>query len=156
MSDEPPLMPSSDPAQPKAAPRISIAAVWSLVFGVSSFCLWLFGSVPALILGTIALVKINASQGRLEGKGLAIAGLVTGGVGVIAGLFSMAFLAGLMMPILNKVQGEAKLTRQMTDMKVLMIACRIYAGGHDGNFPDELKDLYPDHIDDESQLMTRG
>jgi hypothetical protein len=66
------------PYQP-TQPKTSGMAVTSLVFGILSFCMWIFASIPALILGFIALGKINKSQGQVGGKGIAIAGLVTGG-----------------------------------------------------------------------------
>ena len=63
-----------------SGPRTSGMAITSLVLGVSSFVLWILTGIPAVVLGTIALVRINRSNGRLKGDGLAIAGIVTGGV----------------------------------------------------------------------------
>ena len=59
-------------------------AVASLVLGI----IWIYwvGSILALIFGYIAKRQIDASEGRQTGRGLAIAGIVLGwvGVGVLA------------------------------------------------------------------------
>lgn len=156
MSEEPPEMPPSQSSTLPAVQKTSVAAVWSLVFGVSSFCTWLLGSIPALILGGLALSRINGSQGQLGGRGIAIAGMVTGGVGTIAGLFTAAMLAGIFIPVFSGTLNKAKITRQMNDVKIIAITCRAYAADHDGNFPAELKELYPDYIQDENALKTYG
>jgi uncharacterized membrane protein len=44
--------------------------------------MWWIGSVLALVLGMVALSQIEASQGRQTGRGMAIAGVVLGLVGV--------------------------------------------------------------------------
>ena len=133
-----------------------MAAIWSLVFGISSFCLWILGAIPALILGTVALININKSQDQLEGKRLAIAGVITGGMGLFMGLFSVAMLAGMFMPAFAQVQAKAKITQQTSQVNLLVISCQSYALDHDGDFPVELKDLHPEYIDDESLLKTFG
>jgi hypothetical protein len=49
--------------------------------------LWWVGSTLAVVFGHVALGQIERSQGRLGGRGLAIAGLVLGYIGLF-------FLAG--------------------------------------------------------------
>jgi len=63
--------------------KTSALAIWSLVLGVLSFCLWI-PALPALVLGIFALVKIGGSEGKLTGRGLAIGGLVTSGLALLA------------------------------------------------------------------------
>jgi hypothetical protein len=85
------------PVNPAAfAPRQTNGlAVASLVLGI----LWLFwiGSILAVIFGHVALNQIKAQEGpsRPEGKGLAIAGLVLGyvGVGTLTAWFFLFLLA---------------------------------------------------------------
>lgn len=64
-------------------------AVASLVLGI----LWIFwlGSVLALIFGYIAMGQIKKTSGRQGGKGLAIAGIVLGWIGVAILLLTLAF-----------------------------------------------------------------
>lgn len=58
-------------------------------FAVASFVLgllWLYwvGSVLAIVFGYVALNQIDARRGRQGGRGMAIAGLILGFVGVLA------------------------------------------------------------------------
>lgn len=64
---------------PIPATRSSGAAITSLVLGILSFvvCLLPLGLI-AVIFGHIALSQIRKSSGQLTGRGMAIAGLVTG------------------------------------------------------------------------------
>ena len=82
--------------------KTSKAAVASLVCGILGLCLL----VPSLfggILGIIALIKINKSQGTLKGSGLAIGGLVTSCLSIItAGIF-----ASMLLPALARAKAKA-------------------------------------------------
>ncbi len=144
MNQAPPLTAISNPV----APKTSLAAVLSMVFGLLSLCLSIFGTIPALILGIVALVKINGSQGQLTGKGFAITGIVTGGMGV----FVSAILLAMAMPAFVAVQEKAKEAKQINDVRILLVACQDFAAAHDGKYPGALKELSPDFISDESIL----
>jgi hypothetical protein len=69
------------PPQPTSTNGMAIA---SLVLGI----LWLYwiGSILALIFGYIAKRQIDESQGRQTGRGMAIAGIVLGWIGVGVGI----------------------------------------------------------------------
>jgi Domain of unknown function (DUF4190) len=56
-------------------------AVASLVLGVL-FCMVVTG-ILAVIFGNVALNRIDASQGTERGRGLAIAGIVLGWIGIV-------------------------------------------------------------------------
>ena len=72
---------SSLPVQPQ--PKTSALAVWSLVLGVLSLmCFSILAAIPGVICGHKAISRIGKSGGGLSGKGLAIAGLVTGYIGI--------------------------------------------------------------------------
>jgi hypothetical protein len=62
------------------APRVSGLAIASMVLGIIWFY-WI-GSVLALIFGFIALAQIRRSNGWRTGRGMAIAGVVLGFVGM--------------------------------------------------------------------------
>lgn len=67
-------------------------AIASLVLGIAGIPLFTFyGVVPivALILGAFGNAQIRRSAGRQGGKGMAIAGMILGGVGI---LFAIVFL----------------------------------------------------------------
>jgi hypothetical protein len=71
-----------DPAAPPAprTPKVDGLAIAALVLGI--VWIWWIGSVLAIIFGIIAIKRISKSEGWRTGKGMAIAGLVLGLVGV--------------------------------------------------------------------------
>lgn len=60
--------------------RTNGLAIASLVLGI--VWLWWIGSILAVILGHVALGQIGRSDGTESGRGLAVAGLVLGWIGV--------------------------------------------------------------------------
>ena len=64
-------------------------AIASMVLGI----LWLYwiGSILALIFGFIAKNQIDQSQGRQAGRGMAVAGIVLGWIGVGTLLLLLVF-----------------------------------------------------------------
>lgn len=148
--NQPPPIPFVRSSQALADSKTSLVAIWSLVFGVLSFFLWVVGAILALILGVIALVQISGSQERLQGKGLAIAGLVTGGVGLIVGLI----LVGIAMPLFEEIQGDYKANKQAVELRDLAKHCLEYASDNQSQLPRALEDLYPDYVDNKKMLQT--
>tara|TARA_R110002096_G_scaffold61249_2_gene152261 strand:+ start:3011 stop:3622 length:612 start_codon:yes stop_codon:yes gene_type:complete len=133
-----------------APPQISRAAIWSLVLGILSItCLWILGSIPAIILGVVALKKIGRSPESTGGRGQAIAGIITGGVGIVAGLIPIGIVASIALPAFAQVKEESE---QITEMKLLNNACKIYAIENNNEFPPSLQQLFPDFIENESLL----
>jgi len=73
-------VPGSQPPYPYGGPprETSVTAVLSLVLGILGWIsCWLLGSIPAIICGHLGL-RETARDPNLEGRGLAIAGLVLG------------------------------------------------------------------------------
>ena len=84
----------------------SAKAVWSLLVGLAAIGLSVLtafsavlGMVPsvvagffAVLLGMLALSEIRRSAGRQTGRGLAAAGIVAGGLGMLIGPFGLASL----------------------------------------------------------------
>jgi Domain of unknown function (DUF4190) len=68
------------PFPPPIYVRTNGFAVAALVLGIVWF--WWIGSILAVIFGAVALHQIDRSRGTQGGKGLAVAGLVLGLVGV--------------------------------------------------------------------------
>lgn len=79
-------------------------AVASLVLGIVWF--WGLGSILALVLGYVAKSQIDQSRGAEGGRGMAIAGIVLGWVGV----------AGILLMILLMVSGVAWMPWMPMDM----------------------------------------
>jgi hypothetical protein len=72
------------------APATSPWAIASLILSIAS---WLgligLGAVLGVIFGHIALNEINRSQGQLQGRGIATAGLIIGYVHIAAGICAL-------------------------------------------------------------------
>lgn len=79
--------------QPYVPVKTNGLAVASLVLGI----LWLYwvGSILALVFGMIAKSQIDAAAGTQQGRGLAIAGIVLGWVGVGFLLLFVLFFGGI-------------------------------------------------------------
>ena len=74
----------------------SSKATIALVLGIVSLvACCLFAGIPAMILGRQATREIDASGGRLGGRGLATAGFVTGLISTVLSLLALALLVGV-------------------------------------------------------------
>jgi hypothetical protein len=124
MADEAPP-PLQSPA------RTSRLAVASLVLGILGCT-----SIVGLVLGIVGLVKINNSQGRLRGRGLAIAGICVSAFMVFVGIPAVATLAGFALPALAKAKEKAQYERCLSNMQQLAMATRAYAGDSGNRLPN--------------------
>ncbi|MDF1738152.1 MAG: DUF4190 domain-containing protein [Verrucomicrobiales bacterium] len=151
MSSEPPLIVSPNQPTAKVTPP---GAVWSLVFGILSlFCLWILGSIPAIILGAISIKKAKANPETVGGEGLALAGIITGSIGVFTGLVAVGIMASIAMPAYNVAKDRADETMAMQSVREVALATINYSTSQpDGKFPETLNELIPEFIADESKL----
>jgi len=108
------------------ASKTSGMAVTSLVLG----CLGCTSPI-GLVLGIIALVRINKSQGRLRGQGLALAGIIVSAVLLLVGLLSSA----MVLPALSSAKAKATRTRCVNNVRQLSVALMMYAADHNDQFP---------------------
>ena len=80
--------------------RTSRLAIVSLTLGIGSLLGIFVTGIPAIIVGVVALRKINRSQGSLVGRSLAIAGIATGAV---FGFMCAPFTLALMLPLVQVI-----------------------------------------------------
>jgi len=97
---------------PVSAAKTSALAITSLVLGSISMvpCFGFITVVPSLVMGGIALRKIRKSDGALKGKGIAIGGLCTGGVGLIVAALMVAWTMWLWRTVSNPRPPESPTT----------------------------------------------
>ncbi len=68
-------------------------AVAAMVLGIASFVFWIC-CIPAIILGIVSLNQIKNNP-EMEGKGMAMAGLICGGIVLILGILVVIFIIGI-------------------------------------------------------------
>lgn len=100
-------------------------ATFSLVLGIVSFVGMCFTGIPGVILGIMALGDISKSGGRMKGKGLAIAGIVLGSIGILWTMM-VGVLAGLLIPAVQQVRVAAKRATSMNNMRQITLAMHNY------------------------------
>lgn len=99
------------PAMPPASATpdaVSGKATASLVLGLLSFLTCILTGVPAIVLGLLAQRDIRRSGGRLGGDGLAIAGIVTGGIGMFLAVPLLGMMVGIAVPGFIKAREKAQ------------------------------------------------
>jgi hypothetical protein len=93
-------------------------ATAALVLGLMAFCLTIFTGIPAIILALLSFRDINRSRGRLKGKGLAVAGLLLGCLGMI--------LPVLLVPSVFTVRETAGRIQSQNNLKMMALAMHNY------------------------------
>ncbi|MGD0650119.1 MAG: DUF4190 domain-containing protein [Verrucomicrobiia bacterium] len=142
MNDQPSPVP---PAPPAIAPsKRSGLAIASLVLGILGLtCIVpVIGAILALIFGIVALNRISKSGSQITGQGQAVAGLVIGAVGlVMIPMLAAILLPGIIQDRAARVKSQEM--RCINNVKLIGLACRMYADDHDGKLPRTLDDLMP-------------
>ena len=116
----------------QAVGTTSKKAKWSLVLGILSICIGVLGGIPAIILGTLALRDIRQQSGRLEGRRLATAGIVLGGLSVA--------ISAMAIPNVLKARTRAMVVRAKTEMTMIAAGIHGYVIDHN-EYPPSLDNL---------------
>ena len=127
------LRPGPSPAagsQPPP-PKTSRLAITSLVLGSLGLLTCGITSLVGLVVGIIALVRINNSHGQLGGKGMAVAGTSVSA----ALLLLMPIPAVMLLPALAKAKHKANAIHCMSNVKQLNLGVMMYASDNNGQFP---------------------
>jgi prepilin-type processing-associated H-X9-DG protein len=83
---------ASDSAKARPAATCDLAIV-SLLCGLLGPCTLGVAAIVGMILGIVALFRISTSGGALKGKGLAIAGIIISGIGLVLGVAVLVVVA---------------------------------------------------------------
>jgi hypothetical protein len=103
--------------------------VASLVLGLLALPLIFFAGVPALLIGYRGLWFINANEGQLRGRGLAVAGMVLGGVGCLLGI-----ALGLLL-LFGRLQSAAGRAECTNNLRLIGLAIEQYQVNHNHTYP---------------------
>lgn len=113
LSDATHLLGGTLPPPASAPAGNSGLALASMILGIAGFFCGMT-AIPAVICGHMALGKIKRAKGQLTGSGFAIAGLVTGYLGVFV---FIAMLAGLTAPLVIRQRKKADQTQAMSNAR---------------------------------------
>jgi type IV pilus assembly protein PilA len=129
---------ASSPLTPGAHAPTSGKAIASLICGVFFFVLP--SSIAAVVLGHLSLSEIKKSAGRIQGQGLAIAGLVLGYMGLA--VIPIAIIAAIAIPNLLRARIAANEASAVSALRVITTAEVNYQQEHrDKGFTCDLKEL---------------
>ncbi len=124
---------NGSPSLPSGAmPQTSGLAITSMVLGICSFLCGGLTAIPAIICGHIAHSKIKNSQGQQTGVGFAIAGFITGYLGI---LVMIAMIAGLTAPMVIRQRKKADQTEAVSNARQIGIALLEFEADY-GRYPD--------------------
>ena len=116
------------PLENATQPKTSALAIWSLVLGILSLvCFTIFAAIPGVICGHKALGKIKRSNGTLTGQGLAIAGLVTGYLGIACALFMIPLMLAIAIPNFVKARDTAQTNACINNLRQIDAAKQQWA-----------------------------
>jgi len=123
------VRPASPVAQPPSRAETSGKAIGSLVSGLLSFILP--AAVTAVVLGHLARSEIRKGGGRLQGDGMALAGLILGYMGLAA--IPVLIIAAIAIPNLLRARIVANESSTVSSLRTIAVAEQSYAQSHPGS-----------------------
>ena len=115
----------------QTVPQTSKLAIWSLTLGILSLiCCTVFSAVPGVICGHKALSKIKNSGGTLTGQGLAIAGLITGYLGIAWAVVAIPMMAAIAIPNFVKARETSMMNACINNLRQIDAAKNEWALEH--------------------------
>jgi prepilin-type processing-associated H-X9-DG protein len=126
-----PPLPAAGTQSAAAPPKNSGLAVTSLVLGCLGLLSCGITALVGLVLGIIALVRINKSNGQLGGRGLALAGTIVSAAFLLLGPLPAAML----LPALAHAKQKSASIICMSNVKQLNLGLIMYADDNKERFP---------------------
>jgi prepilin-type processing-associated H-X9-DG protein len=122
-------MSTAAPDAPATEARTSRCAIASLVCGIVGPCTVGLASVAGIILGIVGLLKIKSNPAAMKGHGLAIAGIVVSGLGILI-LPVLGILAAILMPAIFSAREAAYSAASANNVRQLCMMANQYALSH--------------------------
>jgi competence protein ComGC len=140
-----------EPALPTTpSSRTSPLAIWSLVLGILGvvlliICIGPLFAIPAIICGHLAYSRIKRSGGALQGGGMALAGLITGYVGIVLALVWIPLMAAIAIPNFVKARETAQKNLCLNNLRRIEGAKEVWAlqNNKDTNSTPTMQELTP-------------
>lgn len=116
-------------------------AIASLICGI--FGIFFPSAIVAVILGHLSLSDIRRSAGRLTGRGMAIAGLIFGYLGLA--IIPVLIIAAIAIPNLLRARMAANEASAVGSLRAINTSCVAYATEYK-SFPPSLANLGPGRL----------
>jgi len=117
------------------APRQGLA-IAALVCGIAGLVACPIVGIVGLVLGIVALTRIGRQPTEYGGRGLAIAGICTGGLGLVM----IPLMIAILLPSLSRARELSKRTVCSANIKGIGTALQTYASANQGAFPESEDD----------------
>ncbi len=114
------------PQTPQSEKKTSRGAIAALVLGILSLCCLPFFGIPAIIFGAVSLSAIGNANGRLEGRGLAISGIVMGSISFLMA-FVIGIVAAIALPGMARARESARRASCQNNLKQVGLVCKMFA-----------------------------
>jgi len=121
-------------------PETSGKAIASLVLGVSPVIPFV-GSILAIVFGHLSRGEIRRSGGRLQGDGIALAGLILGYIGAVISPIIILMIAAIAIPNLLRSRLAANEASAIGSLRSINIGEEKYATTYAGGFSRDLTSL---------------
>jgi prepilin-type processing-associated H-X9-DG protein len=110
-------------------------ATTSLVLGILG--LFSFGllALAGLILGIVSLGQIDRSEGRLQGRGVAIGGIVVSALTLAVMFLIVPITAAILFPVFAQARERARAMVCISHLRHVGSAMLMYADDYDGHLP---------------------
>jgi prepilin-type processing-associated H-X9-DG protein len=126
------------PGAPMGQPLRTGMAIAAMVLGILGVVTCIFpAGIVGLILGIIAVVRASNRPQVYGGRGMAIAGIVTGGLSILVA----PMMVSILLPSLSRARELAKRTVSAANLKELAQAAKVYATDYGDVLPSDLETL---------------